>query len=79
MERRRREPTDFEKQVIADLAYLTSQMKGLVGNGQPGRIKDLEMDVQALKEHKARYSTYAVVIGGILTLVAQAAVAYITK
>ena len=34
--------TDFEAQVLADLSVLKSQMKEVVGNGQPGRISRLE-------------------------------------
>ena len=30
--------TEFEAQVLADLSVLKSQMKEVVGNGQPGRI-----------------------------------------
>ena len=34
--------TDFEAQVLADLSVLKSQMRDVVGNGQPGRISRLE-------------------------------------
>lgn len=32
----------FEEQVLADLAVLKSQMASLMGNGQPGRLRELE-------------------------------------
>jgi hypothetical protein len=37
--------TEFEKLVLADLAVLKSEMKSLLGNGQPGRLVKLEEKV----------------------------------
>lgn len=37
--------SDFEAQVLADLAELKTQMRALVGNGQPGRLQKLEARV----------------------------------
>jgi hypothetical protein len=34
--------TEFEGRVLADLSVLKSQMKDLIGIGQPGRISQLE-------------------------------------
>lgn len=34
--------SEFERQVIADLAELKTDMKSLVGNGQKGRVEKLE-------------------------------------
>ena len=34
--------TDFETQVVGDLAALKSQMAALMGQGQPGRLQALE-------------------------------------
>ena len=41
--------TDFEKTVLADLATLKSEMKQLLGNGQPGRLRQVE---QRLEDHE---------------------------
>ncbi|MFB3915133.1 MAG: hypothetical protein ACE14M_00265 [Terriglobales bacterium] len=38
--------TDFEQQVLSDLAELKTKMRWLVGNGQPGRVAQLEQRVQ---------------------------------
>jgi hypothetical protein len=38
--------SEFERQVLADLAELKTQMKALLGNGQPGRIALLERRVE---------------------------------
>jgi hypothetical protein len=37
--------TDFERQVLADLSELKAQMRALMGNGQPGRVRELERRV----------------------------------
>ena len=37
--------TDFEKQVLADLAALKTEMHLLLGNGQPGRLREVEQRV----------------------------------
>ena len=65
--------TDFEAQVLADLAVLKSQMKEVVGNGQPGRLAllesrqlDHERTVQRLKGFAAAF--------GVLLTVAHAAI-----
>ena len=34
--------TDFEQKVLEDLSQLKSQMRALLGNGHPGKIKELE-------------------------------------
>jgi hypothetical protein len=38
--------TEFEQNVLRDLAELKMQMRALVGNGQPGRIHELEARVE---------------------------------
>jgi hypothetical protein len=38
--------SEFEKRVLEDLAELKTQMKSLLGNGQPGRIALLERRVE---------------------------------
>ena len=34
--------TDFEAQVLADLSVLKSQMRQVMGIGEPGRLNQLE-------------------------------------
>jgi hypothetical protein len=38
--------TEFEGQILADLSVLKSQMKQLMGIGQPGRLAQLEERVE---------------------------------
>jgi hypothetical protein len=37
---------EFEQTVLNELAELKTQMRALLGNGQPGRIHDLEARVE---------------------------------
>jgi len=55
----------FEEQVLSDLAALKSEMKTLLGNGQPGRLRQLE---QRVDQHEAVVQR----LTGIWTLVAVA-------
>ena len=55
----------FEEQVLSDLAALKSEMKALLGNGQPGRLRQLELRVD---KHEAVVQR----LTGIWTLVAVA-------
>jgi|SRR5947209_8319494 len=51
------------------IATLSSEMKDLLGNGKPGRIRTLEADVAALKTRKAwlnGYTAFVVSISGVL-------------
>ena len=38
--------TDFENQALSDLTELKTQMRALLGNGQPGRLHELEQRVE---------------------------------
>ncbi len=38
--------SDFEAQVLSDLCVLKSQMTGLVGDGNSGKMSDLEKRVE---------------------------------
>lgn len=61
--------TDFESQVLADLAVLKNQMVVLVGDGNSGRIGSLE---ETVTEHEQRFQNVrgvAIAFGALLTLV----------
>jgi hypothetical protein len=49
----RKDHNEFARSVTADLAAVKQDVKGLVGNGRPGRVSKLEDDVADLK--KAKY------------------------
>lgn len=61
--------TEFESQVLADLAVLKNQMIVLVGDGNSGRIGSLE---ERVTEHEQRFQNVrgiAFAFGALLTLV----------
>jgi hypothetical protein len=43
---------DFQLHVIETLATLDTKMDSLVGNGQPGRVGQLEADVKELSKSR---------------------------
>jgi hypothetical protein len=59
--------SDFEAQVLADLCVLKSQMKEVVGNGQPGRLALLEGRVLDHEKSVQRLKGIAAAFGGLLT------------
>jgi hypothetical protein len=61
--------TEFEKQVLADLATLKTEMKLLLGNGQPGRVAQLETRVDHHEKLVQRMSGMGALVGVVLTLV----------
>jgi len=65
--------SDFEAQVLADLAVLKSQMKEIVGNGQPGRLAQLESRLLDHEKTVQRMKGIAAAFGALLT-VAHAAI-----
>jgi hypothetical protein len=65
--------SDFEAQVLADLAVLKTQMKEVVGNGQPGRLAQLESRMLDHEKTVQRLKGIAAAFGALLT-VAHAAI-----
>lgn len=59
--------TEFEAAVLADLAVLKSQMREIVGNGQPGRLAQLEARIQEHEKTVQRLRGLATAFGGVLT------------
>jgi hypothetical protein len=61
--------TEFEAQVLADLAVLKHQMVTLVGDGNSGRIGSIE---QRVTQHEERFQSakgFALALGGLVTLI----------
>jgi len=61
--------TEFESQVMADLSVLKSQMRALMGIGQPGRLTLLEARVDGHERTMQRMRGWAGALGALLTLV----------
>lgn len=53
--------TDFQQRVVDSLARLETHMENLVGNGQPGRVTNLETEVKDL--NKAKWYLSGSVVG----------------
>ncbi|HXE91493.1 MAG TPA: hypothetical protein VNK82_11065 [Terriglobales bacterium] len=60
--------TEFERQVLADLAVLKEQMRSLVGNGQPGRLRCLEERVERHEALAQRAGGVGALLATLLTL-----------
>ena len=61
--------TEFERLVLADLSTLKAEMKNLLGNGQPGRLRKLEEKVEKHESALQRAVGIGAFIGAGLTLV----------
>jgi hypothetical protein len=70
--------TDFEGQVLADLCVLKSQMREIVGNGQPGRLAQLETRLHSHEQTVQRLKGIAAAFGGLLTF-AHVAIDFLTN
>jgi hypothetical protein len=69
--------TDFEGQVLADLSVLKSQMKELMGIGQPGRLVQLESRMNEHEKTVQRLKGMAGAFGALLTI-AHVAIDFLT-
>jgi hypothetical protein len=61
--------TEFEAQVLADLSVLKNQMNVLVGDGNSGRIGEIEKRVTQHEERFQNVRGVAIAFGALLTLV----------
>lgn len=61
--------SEFERTVLADLATLKAEMKILLGNGQPGRLRQIELRVEQHEQLVQRASGIGALFGLVLTLV----------
>lgn len=61
--------TDFEKQVLADLSELKTQMRWLLGNGKPGFVQELRERVERHERFVQRLGGIGAALAGLLTLI----------
>jgi hypothetical protein len=64
---------EFEAQVLSDLCVLKSQMTGLVGNGNSGRIGELERRIEGHERNLQRAKGFMAAMS-VLVAVIEAAV-----
>ncbi len=60
--------TEFEAKVLADLCVVKSQMASLLGEGQPGRLAEIERRVDRHERGFQRVRGMAWALGGLFTL-----------
>ena len=68
--------TEFEGRVLADLSVLKNQMQHVLGDGNQGRIGQIEDRVLKHDQTLQRLRGSAAAFGGVLTLI-QIAVHYV--
>jgi hypothetical protein len=68
--------TQFEEQVLRDLAELKAHMRWIVGNGIEGKIQEMERRITRQEAFLQKAMGLAVAIGGLITL-AHLAVEYL--
>jgi hypothetical protein len=61
--------TEYEGQILAELSVLKSQMRQLLGMGQPGRLAQLEERVERHEHAVQRLKGLAGAFGGMLTII----------
>jgi hypothetical protein len=61
--------TEIEGQILSDLSVLKSQMRALIGIGQPGRLTVLENRVELHERSLQRVKGVAAALGTLLTLI----------
>ena len=60
--------TDFEAQVLGDLQVLKNQMEQILGNGQPGRLSQIEGRIYEHEKAVQRLKGMAGAFGGLFTI-----------
>jgi len=60
---------EFEAQVLSDLSVLRTQMTTLMGDGNGGRIGDLERRMERHEQNWQRAKGFLAAFGVVLTLV----------
>ena len=61
--------TDFERQVLEDLAEIKTNMRWLLGNGKAGCIQELTDRVDRHERVVQRFTGIGTMLAGLLTLV----------
>jgi hypothetical protein len=59
---------EFEAQALSDLSVLKSQMNGLMGDGNGGRIADLEHRMEAHEQNWERAKGFLAAFSILLTV-----------
>lgn len=60
--------SDFEEKVLSDLSELKTHMRWVIGNGNEGKIQELEERVQKHEAYLQRFTGIASAMATVLTL-----------
>lgn len=60
--------TEFEQKVLSDLSELKAHMRWVVGNGNEGKIQEIEERVDRHEAYLQRFAGIAATLASILTL-----------
>ena len=60
--------TEFEAQVLSDLSVLKTQMNGLVGDGNGGRLADLERRMERHEHNWQRAKGFVAAFSVLITV-----------
>jgi hypothetical protein len=66
---------EFQREVLDKLIRLETKMDGLMGNGQPGRVKLVEDKVAVLERNDVRNSVHNRLLNGAISAGISAAIA----
>ena len=67
---------EFEAQVLADLTVLKTQMNGLMGDGNGGRIADIERRMEQHEQNWQRARGFIAAVSVLLAVIEVAAQAW---
>ena len=70
---------EFEAQVLSDLSVLKSQMNGLVGDGNGGRLAELERRMERHEQNWQRAKGFAAAVSVLLAVMEVAIEAWMRK
>jgi hypothetical protein len=59
--------TDFEQKVLSDLAELKANMRWVIGNGNQGKIQEIEERVERHEAYLQRFTGIATAVASLLT------------
>jgi hypothetical protein len=65
----------FQREVLEKLGQLEAKVDMLIGNGQPGRMQNVESRVSVLERNDIRRSVYERLVNAAITVVISAAIA----
>jgi hypothetical protein len=70
---------DFQREVLEKLGRLETKMDMLVGNGQPGRITQLENRLVHLERNDVRRGVYERLVNAALSVAISAGIAMLNR